>query len=70
MLENRPIIGTTNVIFKTFEPITFPTTMSVFFLITALIVAANSGKLVPIAMMVNPITVSYTHLTLPTILHV
>ena len=55
MLENRPIIGTTNVIFKTFEPITFPTTMSVFFLITALIVAANSGKLVPIAMMVNPI---------------
>ena len=55
MLENRPIIGTTNVIFKTFEPITFPTTMSVFFFITALIVAANSGKLVPIAMMVNPI---------------
>ena len=34
---------------------TFPTTISVFLLITALIVAASSGKLVPIAIIVNPI---------------
>ena len=42
-------------IFKTFEPITFPTTISVFFFSKALIVAANSGKLVPIAIIVKPI---------------
>ena len=42
-------------IFNTLEPITFPTTMSVFFFMIALIVAANSGKLVPIATIVNPI---------------
>ena len=41
--------------FKTFDPITFPTTKSVFFFKTALIVAANSGRLVPIAIIVNPI---------------
>ena len=43
-------------ILRTLDPITFPTTISVFFLITALTVAASSGRLVPIAIMVNPIT--------------
>ena len=53
--ENIPIIGTTSAIFITFEPITFPITISFLFLIIADIVAASSGKLVPIAMIVNPI---------------
>jgi hypothetical protein len=53
--ENIPIIGTTKAMFITFEPITFPMTMSFLFLIIADIVAASSGKLVPIAMIVSPI---------------
>ena len=48
-------MGTTNTIFNTFEPITLPTTISVFFFKTAATVAASSGKLVPIATIVNPI---------------
>ena len=48
-------MGTTRVIFNTFDPMTFPTTISVFFFSTALIVAASSGKLVPIAIIVSPI---------------
>ena len=51
------MIGTTNAIFITLDPITFPITMSFFFLIIAEIVAANSGKLVPIAIIVKPITI-------------
>ena len=52
------MIGTTKVMLSTLDPITLPTTISVFFLIIALIVAANSGKLVPIAIIVKPITSS------------
>ena len=55
MLEKNPRIGTTKAIFITFEPITFPITISFLFLVIADMVAANSGKLVPIAMIVNPI---------------
>ena len=40
-----------------FEPITFPTTRSVFFLIIAAMVAASSGTLVPIAIRTRPTNV-------------
>ena len=41
---------------KIFEPITFPMIISGFFLRAATIEVANSGKDVPIAIIVSPIT--------------
>ena len=48
------MITITKTIFRMFEPITFPTTRSVFFLTIAAIVAASSGRLVPIAIRTRP----------------
>ena len=45
---------------RTFEPITLPTTISFFLFKIAEIVAASSGKLVPIAIIVRPIISSDT----------
>ncbi len=45
-------------ILKIFEPTTFPTAISDSFFIDATIEVNNSGKLVPTATTVNPITAS------------
>ena len=54
MALRNPIAGNTNDIFITFEPKTLPITKSVFVLLIAAIVAASSGKLVPIATITRP----------------
>ena len=51
----KPINRKIKTIFKIFEPIIFPITIFPFFCRKADIEAANSGKLVPIAIIVNPI---------------
>ena len=43
---------------KILEPITFPIIISGFFFLAATIAVANSGKDVPMAIIVNPITFS------------
>ena len=55
MVPKNPIIGNTNTRFKTFEPIIFPTTIWCLPFLKAATVAANSGKLVPRAIIVKPI---------------
>ena len=57
LVEKNPIIGITKTILRMFEPITFPTTRSVFFLTIAATVAASSGTLVPIAIRTRPTNV-------------
>ena len=57
-LEPIPIIGKISTMFKIFEPTIFPTTIFPLFLLKAEMEAANSGRLVPIAIMVSPITAS------------
>ena len=53
----NPIIGKIKTRFKILEPIIFPMTIFPFFLFRAENEAASSGKLVPIATRVSPMTV-------------
>ena len=53
----KPIIGKIKTRFRILDPIIFPITILPFFLFNAENEAANSGKLVPIATRVSPITV-------------
>ena len=57
IIANIPI---TKNILAIFEPITFPTAISLWPIRAAETVPANSGKLVPIATTLNPITISET----------
>lgn len=50
----------THKMLKIFEPIIFPIDISISFFIAAATDAANSGRLVPSATIVNPITLSLT----------
>ena len=53
-----PIIGKTKTIFNMLDPTIFPMTRFPFFCFKATKDVANSGRLVPIATIVNPITTS------------
>ena len=57
-VEPIPIIGKISTIFKILEPTIFPTTIFPLLLLRAETEAANSGKLVPMAIIVRPITAS------------
>ena len=60
MVVMMDVIPSTEPILKIFEPIRFPKEMAFSFLAAAMTDAANSGTLVPIAIMETEITASLT----------